>query len=138
MLTQTNSNPSTTRNSRPRRTHLPNNWNLKIISANVRGFRTNIGELAHNFVLKNNADIVFLTETKLDNNIPVTYGRIPGYSVWSRRDRVGSGGGVALSYRNGTRIQIIEEDIPDDLEMILYIISVRDSVCASVCVCVCV
>ena len=62
--------------------------NLSIISANVRGFQTNIGDLTHSFIIPKNADIVACVETFLNENIPENYGRIPGYSGWHRRDRV--------------------------------------------------
>lgn len=41
-----------------------------IVSANLRGFHTNVGELTHSFAKVNNADIVFVSETFLDNNVP--------------------------------------------------------------------
>ena len=78
--------------------------------------------MAHNFVLKQNADIVFVTETKLDENIPANYGRIPGYSEWHRRDRTRDGGGVALCYKTGTRLQIVDEVLPVGLEIVIFII----------------
>ncbi|MPC66707.1 hypothetical protein E2C01_060859 [Portunus trituberculatus] len=60
---------------------------LRIVSANVRGFHTNVGELTHRFVRTNKPDLVFVTETFLDDNIPSTYARIQGYSTWIRKDR---------------------------------------------------
>ena len=43
---------------------------LCIVSANLRGFHTNVGELTHRFILPNNADIVFVCETFLDSSVP--------------------------------------------------------------------
>ena len=93
---------------------------MKLLSANVRGFRTNIGEITHTFVLKENVDIIFLCETFLGETVAPNFGTIPGYSHWHRRDRNEDGGGVALCYKTGTRVQILEEDIPQELEIILF------------------
>ena len=59
---------------------------LKILSANVRGLRTNIGDLTHNCVLRHSADVVVVTETWLNNEVEPTYGKIRCYTQWSRRD----------------------------------------------------
>ena len=93
---------------------------FNIITANIRVFHTNVGELTHSFILKHKADVVFVTETKLDESIPGTYSRIPGYSIWHRRDRNSLGGGVALCHKNETRVQILEEVLPSELEIILF------------------
>ena len=93
---------------------------MKILSGNIRGFRTNIGELTHNYVLKSHADIVFVSETFLDDQVPHNFATIPGYSPWHRNDRNDRGGGVALCYRAGTRLQILQEGVPDNLELILF------------------
>ena len=98
-----------------------NKSTIKIISANIRGFRTNIGEFTHNFVLKESADIVFVSETFLDDSFFATFGLIPGYSVWHRKDRNQDGGGVALCCKSGTRLQILEEVIPENLESIIFL-----------------
>ena len=77
---------------------------LTVLSANVRGLRTNIGELVHNFVQRNNVDIVVTTETWLDEQVEPTFGKTRGYSPWVSKDRVGRpGGGVAVSFREGVQ-----------------------------------
>ena len=93
---------------------------MKMISANVRGFRTNVGELTHNFVLKSNADVVFISETFLDDKVPGNFAIIPGYSQWHRKDRNEDGGGVALCHKIGTRLQVLDEEIPSELEVIIF------------------
>ena len=91
---------------------------LSIISANVRGFQTNIGDLTHSFVLKKNPDVVACVETFLNESIPQNFARIPGYSGWHRRDRVtGNFGGIAVCFREGLSFQPIEVDIPEHLEI---------------------
>ena len=44
--------------------HLPSK--LTVVSANVRGLRTNVGDLTHNFVLHHQADIVTMMEMWLN------------------------------------------------------------------------
>ncbi|KAK3878629.1 hypothetical protein Pcinc_016760 [Petrolisthes cinctipes] len=61
---------------------------LKILSANVRGLRTNIGDLTHNCVLRHSIDIVVVTETWLNSEVEPTFGKICGYTNWTRRDRL--------------------------------------------------
>ena len=53
---------------------------LRVLSAHVRGFRTNVGELTHTFVLKHRVDVVMTVETFLDDSCVTTCERIPGYS----------------------------------------------------------
>ncbi|KAK4324575.1 hypothetical protein Pmani_004786 [Petrolisthes manimaculis] len=93
---------------------------LKIVSANVRGFHTNVGELTHRFVQANKADIVFVCETFLDNNVTSGYARIKGYSSWVRKDRSTLGGGVALCFKNSLRVVVLDTPIPADLEVIIW------------------
>ncbi|KAK3857130.1 hypothetical protein Pcinc_036597 [Petrolisthes cinctipes] len=93
---------------------------LKIVSANVRGFHTNVGELTHRFVQANKANIVFVCETFLDNNVTSGYARIKGYSSWVRKDRSTLGGGVALCFKNSLRVVVLDTPIPADLEVIIW------------------
>ena len=99
-----------------------NRWSndLRVISANIRGFHTNIGELTHQFVLKNEADIVLAGETFLDDKAAPNYAKIPGYSNWIRKDRNARGGGLALCYKIGIQLQVIDEPLPDNVEMIIF------------------
>ncbi|MPC46456.1 hypothetical protein E2C01_040176 [Portunus trituberculatus] len=68
------------------RHHTPVNSELMIVSANVRGFHTNIGEFTHRAITRNKANIVFVCETFLDDNIPPSYARVRNYSAWIRKD----------------------------------------------------
>ena len=52
------------------------NSELTIVSTNVRGFHTNIVELTHNVITRHRADIVFMFETFLDDNVLPSYARI--------------------------------------------------------------
>ena len=93
---------------------------IRIISANLRGFRTNVGELTHSCILKNKADIVFIVETFLDDLVPTNYATISGYSTWFRKDRDSQGGGIALCYRNGMQIRVLDIPIPAGLEIMFF------------------
>ena len=88
------------------------------MSANVRGFHTNVGELTHRFIRVNNADLVFVCETFLDSNVPSNYARIKGYSAWIRRDRSRQGGGVAFCYKASLNVMVLDTPIPAELEAI--------------------
>ena len=89
------------------------------MSANVRGFHTNVGELTHRFVRMKNADLVFVSETFLDANVPKSYARIKGYTHWIRKDRSTQGGGVAFCYKTSLPAVVLETPIPAELEIIL-------------------
>lgn len=93
---------------------------IKIISANLRGFRTNIGELTHQFILKNKVDVVFVEETFLDDTVPKNFATIPGYTCWYRKDRNSSGGGIAMCHKKGIHIQILDIPSPDGLEIMFF------------------
>lgn len=95
--------------------------NLTIISSNVRGFQTNIGDLTHSYIIPQNADVVATVETFLNNNIPDNFGHIDGYSKWYRRDRMhGTFGGIAVCFRKGLQFQQIEPNLPDHLELSFF------------------
>ena len=56
-----------------RRWHGRTERELRIVSANVRGFHTNVGELTHRFIHVKKADIVFVSEIFLDATVPASY-----------------------------------------------------------------
>ena len=92
---------------------------MTLVTANIRGFHTNVGELTHRFILKNSADLVFVCETFLDNSVPKTYARVKGYSAWVRKDRSTQGGGVAFCYKTSLNVVVLDTPIPAGLEVIL-------------------
>ena len=110
--------------------------NLTIISANVRGFQTNVGDLTHSHVLQHSPDIIATTETFLNSTVPDNFGQISGYSRWLRRDRVrGTFGGVAVCFRNGFPVQALTPDLPDHLEMMFFRLWTRSQDSILLCVC---
>lgn len=93
---------------------------ITILSANVRGFRTNVGELTH-ISIKNKVDLIITTETFLDDSVPLNFARIKGYSNWYRRDRrTGQGGGVAVCHHTSLQVQHLQPNIPDHLEIMFF------------------
>ena len=107
---------------------------ISIISANVRGFQTNIGDLTHKFIIPHNPDIVACTETFLNSNIPPNYGTVSGYSRWYRRDRVnGNCGGIAVCFRQSLAVQLIPVDMPDHLELMFLKVHGRSPILLCIC-----
>ena len=93
---------------------------LTLLSANVRGLRSNLGTLT-NMAIINKADIIICTETFLDETLPKNVCRISGYSPWERRDRKhGTKGGVAVCYKEEIHIQPLTPNIPDPFEIIFF------------------
>ncbi|KAG0722156.1 hypothetical protein GWK47_045040 [Chionoecetes opilio] len=100
---------------------------LKIISANVRGLRTNIGDLTHNCVLRHSADVVVVTETWLNNEVEPTFGKIRGYTQWNRRDRPErAGGGVAVCFKEGVQAQHLDVVPPPHMEVMFFRVVLAD------------
>ncbi|KAG0718991.1 hypothetical protein GWK47_007413 [Chionoecetes opilio] len=100
---------------------------LKIISANVRGLRTNIGDLTHNCVLRHSADVVVATETWLNNEVEPTFGKIRGYTQWNRRDRPErAGGGVAVCFKEGVQAQHLDVVPPPHMEVMFFRVVLAD------------
>ena len=109
---------------------------LSIISANVRGFQTNVGELTHRLIIPENPDIVACVETFLNENIPENFGKVKGYSRWYRKDRVsGTYGGVAVCFKKNITFQEIKVAIPSHLELCFFKIWINSHDCLLLCVC---
>ena len=108
---------------------------LTVVSANVRGLRTNIGDLSHNFVLRHRADVVAVTETWLSCEVEPTFGKIPGYSQWVRKDRENrAGGGVAACFKDGLQTQKLDIELPHQLEALFFRVVLTDNSGLLLCV----
>ena len=108
--------------------------NLSIISANVRGFQTNVGDLTHQFIIPHSPDIIACVETFLNSSIPSNYGTVNGYTRWYRRDRTNrTGGGIAVCFRQNLAVQLIPVDMPDHLELMFLKIHSRTPTLLCVC-----
>ena len=113
-------------NSTSRRCYTPTSSELKVVSANLRGFHTNIGELTHSVIVKNSVDLVFVCETFLDDKVPVTYARVKGYSTWIRKDRFTQGGGIAFCHKESLNVQVVELPLPAPSEIELVALKIID------------
>ena len=106
---------------------------LRILSANIRGFRTNVGELTH-AALRHGADVVVAVETFLNDDCVTTCDRIPGYCHWVRRDRAnGQGGGIGLCHREGLQIQQLPVLVPEELEVMFFRLLLADRSAVLLC-----
>ena len=104
------------------------------MSANVRGLRSNLGDLTHNFVLRHQVDIVAVSETWLNGEVESSYGKIPGYSQWTRKDREDrAGGGVATCFKDGLQVQDIHVEAPH-LEAQFFRVVLEDNTGLLLCV----
>ncbi|KAG0720249.1 hypothetical protein GWK47_048890 [Chionoecetes opilio] len=107
---------------------------LKILSANVRGLRTDIGDLTHNCVLRHSTDVVVVTETWLNNEVEPTFGKIRGYTQQTRRDRPErAGGGVAVCFKEGVQAQHLDVVPPPHMEMMFFRVVLADRSATLVC-----
>ncbi|KAK3880803.1 hypothetical protein Pcinc_014724 [Petrolisthes cinctipes] len=113
-----------------------NRDHLSILSANVRGLQTNIGDLIHSHVIPHSPDVVATVETFLNETIPNNYGLIQGYTRWHRRDRTrGTFGGVAVCFRKNLSVQPLDVTFPDHLEMMYFKIWTKRHSSTLLCVC---
>ncbi|KAK4318355.1 hypothetical protein Pmani_010653 [Petrolisthes manimaculis] len=107
---------------------------LKILSANVRGLRTNIGDLTHNCVLRHSIDIVVVTETWLNSEVEPTFGIICGYTHWTRKDRLErTGGGVAVCFKEGLQSQLLDVVTPPEMEAMFFRVVLADRLAFLIC-----
>ena len=94
---------------------------LTILSANVRGLQTNIGDLTHSHVLPHTPDVIATVETFLNSSVPANHGQLQDYTSWHRRDRThGTFGGVAVCFRKSLSVQVVEVDMPEHLELMFF------------------
>ncbi|ROT66538.1 hypothetical protein C7M84_015434 [Penaeus vannamei] len=97
------------------------NNRLSILSANVRGLQTNLGDLTHSFVLPLRPDIIAPVETFLNHTVPDNFGRIGGYTKWYRKDRTqGTFGGIAVCFKSSLHVQPLQVEMPDHLELSFF------------------
>ena len=109
---------------------------LNIISANVRGLLTNIGDLTYSFIIPHKPDIVATVETFFNDQVPDNYGKVDGYSNWYRRDRKeGQKGGIAVCFKKDLPVQLLDVNIPVHLEIMFFkvIISEHENILFCVC-----
>ncbi|MPC35275.1 hypothetical protein E2C01_028695 [Portunus trituberculatus] len=100
---------------------------LKAVSSNVRGLRTNFADLYHNCAQRHNADIVVVTKTGLNSEVDPTYGRMLGFTHWARKDsQERAGGGVAVCFWEGMQAQQLDTDMPPLMEVMYFRVMLAD------------
>ena len=108
---------------------------LIVVSANVKGLRTNIGDLSHNFVIRHHADVVAVTETWLTGEVEPTFEKIPGYSQCVRKDRENrAGGGVAACFKDSLQSQELDVVLPHQMEALFFRVVLTDNSGLLLCV----
>ena len=100
---------------------------LRILEVNIRGLRSNIGELA-NLCKDQEPTIVIIVETFLDSTVQdgADSIAIPGYTMCCRQDRTEkSKGGIAVYCLEGVAIHHDPLRDPEDLEMLWFSITLQ-------------
>ena len=107
---------------------------LIVLSANVCGLRTNIGDFTHNFILRNRIDIAVVTETWLTSMVEPSFGKIPGYTHWIREDRQGrQEGGVAVCPKEGVQAHRLDIETPPSTEAVFLRVVMADGTALLLC-----
>ena len=76
-----------------------------------------------------------VTETWLTKEVEPTFGKIPGYSNWVRRDRENrAGGGVAACFKDGLQTQELEVAVPHQMEALFFRVALTDNSGLLLCV----
>ena len=76
-------------------------------------------------IIKNEVDILIISETKIDNSFPISQFTMTGYSIPFRLDRTSHGGGILLFVREDIPRKIIKTDCDPDFEGIFVEINLR-------------
>jgi hypothetical protein len=88
-----------------------NNNNLKLLHLNINSLFSKCFELNQILELEN-FDLIFLNETKLDENIPISFFSPTNYNVLRRdRDRKKKGGGVMVLVKKSLKL-VSSNDVP--------------------------
>ena len=76
-------------------------------------------------IIKNEIDVLMISETKMDNSFPISQFTITGYSIPFRLDRTSHGGGILLLVREDIPFKIIKTDCDGNFEGIFVEINLR-------------
>ena len=124
--TQPRSKGKTTRKRTTERNRL-RETDLKTLTLNIRGLRTNIGALA-NICCQQKPHVVVVVETFLDAT--VSDGEdcisIPGYNISCRKDRNANGGGIIVYCMEGIAIYHDASHDPTHLELMWFSIALKE------------
>ena len=76
-------------------------------------------------IIKNEIDILMISETKVDNSFPISQFTMTGYLIPFSLDRTSHGGRILLFVREGIPCKIIKTDCDADFESIFVEINLR-------------
>ena len=68
------------------------------------------------FMVENNADMLLISETKLDDSFPSGQFKICGFSMSYRYDRNSMGGGILLYIRDDIPTKLLKHDFGNNIE----------------------
>ena len=90
---------------------------IVIAHLNINSLRNKFDLLSD--IVKDNIDILLISETKIDESFPISAFLLPGFSPPIRRDRNANGGGVLLYIRSDIPSRELHDiPIPNDIECI--------------------
>ena len=84
-------------------------------------------------IIKNEIDILMISETKIDNSFPISQFTMTGYSIPFRLDRASHGCGIILFVREDIPCKITKIDCDADFEGIFLEINLRKRKCLLCC-----
>ena len=98
---------------------IKNSNRLVFGNLNINTINNKFEQLKH--IVKNNVDVLVVTETKLDSSFPSGQFSIDGFARPFRRDRNKNGGGVMIFVRDDIPIKEIKISfLPSDIECLVY------------------
>ena len=107
-----------------RKIRVSNVDNLIIANLNINSIRNKFDQLK--VLIKDNIDILVVTETKLDDSFPVAQFKIDGFTTPFRLDRTSNGGGLMIFVREDIPCKILNRHkFPDDIEGLFIEINLR-------------
>ena len=110
--------------SKLRNLRVKNIGRIIVATLNVNSIRHKFDQLK--YLIKDNIDILIITETKIDASFPEGQFLIPGYSNPFRLDRNSHGGGILIFVREDIPCkQLTAHHLPDDIEGIFVEINLR-------------
>ena len=97
---------------------------LIIANLNINSIRNKFDQLK--LLIKDNIDILVVTETKVDASFPASQFKIDGFSIPFRLDRTSNGGGIMIYVREDIPSKILNKHkFPSDIEGLFVEINLR-------------
>ena len=87
---------------------------LIIVHLNINSIRNKFDSLF--FMVENNADILLIAETKLDDSFPSGHFKICGFSMSYRFDKNSVGSGLLLYIRDDIPTKLLKHDFGTNIE----------------------